>query len=51
MNDENKLSSIELGVLIIDALVDAGVINPADSDRAAEVVAEEIDVRKAAGDY
>lgn len=52
MKDENgKLSSSGLAVLIVDALVDAGVVEKADFDRAVEVVIVEIDVQEAMGDY
>jgi hypothetical protein len=45
------LSSEELAALIADALVDAGLVARERFEEAARVAAEEIDARKAAGDY
>jgi hypothetical protein len=49
--DGNKLSSVELAALIVDALFQAGIIGEVDIERAIAVVAEEVDVRKAIHDY
>ena len=51
MGDETKLPSEGLASLIIDALVDAGIIDKERLEDAISVAAEEIDVRKALGDY
>jgi hypothetical protein len=52
MHDENgKLTSESLAGLIIDALVYAKIVRRDDLDKAIEIATEEIDVRKAAGDY
>ena len=51
-NHENgKLKSEALAALIIDALVDARLVDKAKFDEAVEIATVEIDVRKAAGDY
>jgi len=44
------MPSQQLAELIVDALVDAGLIERADCARAVEVATEEIDVRRAVGD-
>ncbi len=46
-----RRTSESLAVLLIDALVDAGLVNQADFQQAVAVVTEEIEVRKALGDY
>jgi hypothetical protein len=46
-----KLTSEELAYLIVDALMDAGIVRKEDLDRAIAIATEEINVRKAAGDY
>lgn len=46
-----KLSSRELAVLIVDALIDAGIIKKDNLAPAIDFAAEEIEVRKALGDY
>jgi hypothetical protein len=46
-----KLSSERLAALIIDALIDAGLIDKKNLQRAMAISVEEINVRKAAGDY
>ena len=52
MKDETgKLTSEGLAVLIVDALIDAGLLKKEDFERAVGIAAEEIEVRKAAGDY
>ena len=45
------LGSRDLAELIVDALVDAGLVREKDVQRAVEIATEEIDVRKALGDY
>jgi hypothetical protein len=51
MKENGKLTSESLAVLIVDALVYAKIVRKEDLDRAIEIATEEIDVRKAAGDY
>ena len=48
---EVKLSSESLAALIVDSLIDAKIIRREDLDRAIAIAAEEIEARKAAGDY
>lgn len=50
-DETGKLSSESLADLIVDALVMAGIIQKQDLDRATAIATEEINVRKAAGDY
>ena len=45
------ISSEDLAALIVDALLRAGVVQPADATRAVAIAAEEIEVRKTLGDY
>jgi hypothetical protein len=40
-----------LAALIVDALVDAGLVRKPDFEKAVSVAAEEIDARKAVDDY
>ena len=51
MKENGKISSETLAGLIIDALVDAKIVDKEDVERAVEVATEEINARKAAGDY
>ena len=46
----HRLASRALAGLIVDALVDAGLLRETDNDRAVAVATEEIDARKAVGD-
>jgi hypothetical protein len=48
---DNRLSSEDLAHLIVDGLLTAKLIQDEDVDRAVGIVAEEIDARKAVGDY
>lgn len=48
---ERRLSSEDLAALIVDRLVDEGLIAAHEFEQAVQYAAEEIDVRKAAGDY
>ncbi|MEG4119895.1 hypothetical protein QUA43_20810 [Microcoleus sp. N9_B4] len=52
-NEEAKrtLTSEQLAALIVDALIDAGIIDKQRVPEAIEIAAEEIEVRKALGDY
>ncbi|MCK9608808.1 MAG: hypothetical protein M0R33_20405 [Methylomonas sp.] len=50
-NKSNALSTAELAELIVDALLHGGVLRKDDINRALEFVSEEIDARKAVGDY
>jgi hypothetical protein len=47
----DKLTSEELAALIVDALIDAGLVLKDQAERAIEIAKVEIDVRKAMGDY
>ena len=49
--EDGTLTSKALAQLIIDALVDAGLITKQDFETAVAIAAEEIDARKAALDY
>ncbi|MBM4070943.1 MAG: hypothetical protein FJ271_18635 [Planctomycetes bacterium] len=52
MKDESgKLTSEALAALIVDALLQAGIVACENLDEAIAIATEEIDVRKAAGDY
>jgi hypothetical protein len=51
MGLNGRLSSEELSALIIDALIDAAIVDRKDLQRAIEIASTEIDVRKALGDY
>lgn len=51
MKENGKLTSENLAALIIDALIDAGIIQEEDAERSVEIATEEINARKAAGDY
>ena len=51
MNKENKLSSENLAALIIDALLDAGMVSKEDVEKSIEIATQEIEVRKSMGDY
>jgi hypothetical protein len=51
MQEKEKLTSESLAALIIDALVDANIIKKEDVQNAVEIIQEEIEARKAAGDY
>lgn len=46
-----KLNSEDLAALVVDALVDAGVVDHVDLEAAIKIASVEIDVRKAMGDY
>ena len=46
-----KLTSVELAELIIDALLRADLLKKCQTTRAVEIATEEIEVRKALGDY
>ncbi len=48
---DRKITSNGLAELIVDALVYANLIKKEDFKLAVEIAEEEIDVRKAAGDY
>jgi len=47
----NQLTSQELAELIVDALVVGGIIAESDVQRSILITVEEIDARKAVGDY
>lgn len=46
-----KLTSEELAVLVVDALVDAGIVQKQDFEDAVAIATKEIEARKAMGDY
>lgn len=50
-NRDERISSFDLAALVIDALLRAKVINENDVTHAIAIAAEEIEVRKAMGDY
>lgn len=47
----SKLTSEQLAGLIVDALLQAGIVGDSHVRRAIEIAAEEIEARKAVGDY
>lgn len=49
--DEKKLSSEALAELVVDGLVEAGLIKKNDFDKAVKIATLEINIRKHAGDY
>jgi hypothetical protein len=51
MGMSGALTSAELAALIVDALIDAKLVSRSAASEAITVVAQEIDVRKAMGDY
>ncbi len=50
-DDSKRLSSRDLAALVIDALLDAKIVRKEDVERALDIATEEIDARKAVGDY
>jgi hypothetical protein len=46
-----RLASEELAELIVDALLRANIVRQQDVERAVKIATEEIEVRKALGDY
>ncbi len=48
---DGTLTSCALASLIVDMLIRCGIVNQEHCDRAVEIAVEEIDVRKAMGDY
>jgi len=51
MSLESEKSSDGLAALVVDALQHAGIVSQADFERAMAIAIEEIEVRKAVGDY
>lgn len=51
MKDNTHLTSESLAMLLADALLEAGLIKSDLINRVVEILVEEIDARKAAGDY
>lgn len=49
--DVEKMSSEDLAALVVDALLRAEIVKEADVRRAIAIATEEIEVRKAMGDY
>jgi hypothetical protein len=50
-NKQNRLSSENLAALIVDALIDAKLVQKEKVEEAIKVATVEIDVRKSLGDY
>ena len=50
-DERGRLRSESLAALVVDALVDASIVKQEDVERAIEIATEEIEVRKALGDY
>ena len=50
-SSSRPLSSRDLAALVIDALLHAKLLRKEDVERALDIAAEEIDARKAVGDY
>jgi hypothetical protein len=50
-DEQHRLSSESLAALVVDALIEGGVIKKEDAEKAIEIAAEEIQVRKALRDY
>lgn len=50
-DERRRLSSESLAALVVDALIDANVVNRDDAETAIKIATEEIEVRKALGDY
>lgn len=48
---DNKLSSGTLATLIVDVLIDAEIVSKKNIQKSIEIVTNEIEVRKALGDY
>lgn len=50
-DDSGRLSSRDLAALVVDALLRAKLLRKEDVGRALDIATEEIDARKAVGDY
>ena len=50
-NNIKQLSSKTLAALIIEAITSAGIVENKDANNAMEIIIEEVDVRKAIGDF
>jgi hypothetical protein len=48
---DNPISSEDLAAIIVDALLDVGVVQKKDAVRAIEIATEKIEGRKGIGDY
>jgi hypothetical protein len=51
LEPDGTVTSKELATLIVDGLVQASIVNEKDIARAIAIATEEIEVRKALGDY
>lgn len=49
--EHKRISSESLAALIVDALIIAGIVKKEAAEHAIAIATEEIDARKAAGDY
>lgn len=47
----HSMPSEDLAAIVIDALIRAGIVQQSDVERALKIATEEIEVRKALGDY
>jgi hypothetical protein len=50
-DSKKRITSEEMAAVIADALIDAGLIRRDDLESAIAIITEEIDARKALGDY
>jgi len=50
-NERRRITSEDLAALIIDALIDANIVQKEHLEEAIAIAAEEIEARKAVGDY
>ena len=50
-SSKRQLSSEQLAVLILDALVDGGIVDKDDFEKGVAIATEEINARKAMQDY
>ena len=48
---ENQISSADLAAIIVDGLIDVGIVQTKDASRAVEIATNKIDGRKDLGDY
>jgi hypothetical protein len=48
---ENQISSEDLAAIIVDSLIDVGIVQKKDASRAVEIATDKIDGRKDLGDY
>lgn len=51
VREENRITTKDLAAIIIDALLDVGIIKNSDVQRALEIAMDKINGRKELGDY